>query len=102
MGDVLDGVEKGLTTFLQELYKNRTASATYRRRAAEAQNQADLIAAAAQQKNTYLLQSNRRVMYIRITAKRKPAAKIILRLPGYAATPQRCNIFLKTAVFRRC
>lgn len=57
MGDVLDGVEKGLTTFLQELYKNRTASATYRRRAAEAQNQADLIAAAAQQKNTYLLQS---------------------------------------------
>ena len=29
----------------------------HRRRAAEAQNQADLIAAAAQQKNTYLLQS---------------------------------------------
>lgn len=58
MGDILEGVEKGLNTFLHELQKNRAASAAYRNRAAQAQTQADLIAAAAVQKNNYLLQSS--------------------------------------------
>ena len=58
MGELLDGMEKGLSTFLQELQKKRTTQADYRARAQAADYQAALIAAQAQAQNTYLLQSS--------------------------------------------
>ena len=56
MEDMLDGIGRGLTTFLQEMYKQRASSKAYLERAKQDDYQAALVAAQAEQKNTYLLQ----------------------------------------------
>ena len=57
MAGILDQMEKGITTFLKELNKQRTASSSYAARAEQAQYQEALVAAMAEKQNNYLLQS---------------------------------------------
>lgn len=57
MGETLEEIEKGLTTFLEVLSKQRTTRKTLQTQAADAEYQAALAATQAAAQNTYLLTS---------------------------------------------
>ncbi|MBR4592377.1 MAG: hypothetical protein IKO35_04130, partial [Elusimicrobiaceae bacterium] len=54
---IVENVGKGITSFLQDLQKQKSTAASYRSLAQQQEYQAAYAAAAVQQQNSYLLQS---------------------------------------------